>query len=98
MLERASNQTAQMFRSVGVKPGDVIMLFLDNSPRYLEIVWAAHRAGCRFSCISSKLLVDEVQCEWRVNRLRERYGTDGFTRWVFSCTPLETTKPVLHST
>ena len=33
-LDERSNQGAQLFRSLGLKPGDVIALFMDNSPRY----------------------------------------------------------------
>ena len=54
-LERRSNQGAHLFRSLGVKAGDAIALFMDNSPRYYEILWAAQRSGLRFTCISSKL-------------------------------------------
>jgi long-chain acyl-CoA synthetase len=60
-LERRSNQGAHLFRSLGVKAGDAIALFMDNSPRYYEILWAAQRSGLRFTCISSKLTAGEVE-------------------------------------
>ncbi|HVI34441.1 acyl-CoA synthetase [Phenylobacterium sp.] len=60
-LDERSNQGAQLFRSLGLKPGDVIALFMDNSPRYFEIAWAAQRSGLYYTCISSKLTAGEVE-------------------------------------
>ncbi len=70
-LEARSNQGAHLFRSLGLKTGDVIALFMDNSPRYFEIAWAAQRAGLYYTCISSKLTAAEVEyivrdCEAKV--------------------------------
>ncbi len=70
-LEDRSNQGAQLFRSLGLKPGDVIAIFMDNSPRYFEIAWAAQRSGLYYTCISSKLTAGEVEyivrdCEAKV--------------------------------
>ena len=59
-LEERSNQGAQLFRSLGLKAGDGIAIFLENHPRYYEILWAAQRSGLRFTCISSKLTAGEV--------------------------------------
>ena len=59
-LDRRSNQGAQLFRKLGLQVGDVIAIFMDNNARYLEITWAAQRAGLYYACISSKLTVDEV--------------------------------------
>ena len=60
-LEARSNQGAQLFRSLGLKAGDVIAIFLDNHPRYFEIAWAAQRCGLYYTCISSKLTAGEVE-------------------------------------
>ena len=60
-LEDRSNQGAQLFRSLGIGAGDAIAIFMDNSPRYFEILWAAQRSGLRFTCVSSKLTVGEVE-------------------------------------
>lgn len=59
-LDERSNQGAHFFRSLGLKEGDVIALFLDNHPRYFEIAWAAQRCGLYYTCISSKLTAAEV--------------------------------------
>ncbi|HUJ47519.1 MAG TPA: AMP-binding protein, partial [Rhizomicrobium sp.] len=60
-LEERSNQGAQLFRKLGLKPGDAIALFMENNLRYLEICWAAQRAGLYFTCISSRLTPPEVE-------------------------------------
>ena len=60
-LDERSNQGAHFFRSLGLKAGDVIAIFMDNSPRYYEIAWAAQRSGLYYTCISSKLTAGEVE-------------------------------------
>ena len=60
-LDARSNQGAQLFRSLGLQTGDSIALFIDNHPRYYEILWAAQRSGLRFTCLSSKLTAGEVE-------------------------------------
>jgi len=60
-LDERSNQGAHLFRSLGLKPGDVIAIFMDNHPRYFEIAWAAQRSGLYYTCISSKLTAGEVE-------------------------------------
>ncbi len=60
-LEARSNQGAHLLRSLGIRPGDAIALFMDNSPRYYEILWAAQRSGVRYTCASSKLTTGELE-------------------------------------
>ena len=60
-LDARSNQGAHLFRSLGINAGDSIALFIDNSPRYYEVLWAAQRSGIRFTAISSKLTAGEVE-------------------------------------
>jgi long-chain acyl-CoA synthetase len=60
-LEARSNQGAHLFRQLGLEAGDAVALFMDNSPRYYEVLWAAQRSGLRFTCISSKLTAGEVE-------------------------------------
>ena len=60
-LDARSNQGAHLFRSLGINTGDAIALFIDNSPRYYEVLWAAQRSGLRFTAISSKLTAGEVE-------------------------------------
>jgi len=70
-LDERSNQGAQLFRSLGLKTGDVIAILMENHPRFFEIAWAAQRAGLYFACISSKLTAGEIEyimkdCEAKV--------------------------------
>src|SRR5215469_8519187 len=60
-LEARSNQGAHLSRSLGIGKGDAIALFMDNTPRYYEVLWAAQRSGLRFTAISSKLTAGEVE-------------------------------------
>ena len=60
-LEDGSNQGAHLFRKLGLKPGDGVAIFMENNIRYLEICWAAQRAGLYYTCISSRLTAGEVE-------------------------------------
>jgi long-chain acyl-CoA synthetase len=59
-LDERSNQSAQLFRSLGLNTGDVIAILMENNARYFEIAWAAQRSGLYYTCISSKLTAAEV--------------------------------------
>lgn len=59
-LEEGSNKAAHLFRSLGLKRGDVAALFLENHPKYLEIAWGAQRSGLFLVCISSRFGAPEV--------------------------------------
>jgi long-chain acyl-CoA synthetase len=60
-LEARSNQGAHLFRSLGLTSGDAVAFFIENHPRYYELLWAAQRSGLRFTCLSSKLTAGEVE-------------------------------------
>jgi long-chain acyl-CoA synthetase len=60
-LEARSNQGAHLFRSLGIQKGDSVAFFMDNTPRYYELLWAAQRSGLRFTAVSSKLTAGEVE-------------------------------------
>lgn len=59
-LEARSNQAAHLFRSLGLRRGDVVAVFLENHPRFLEIAWGAQRSGLYLVCISSRFGPAEV--------------------------------------
>ena len=59
-LETRSIQGSQLFRSMGLEVGDSIAVYMENNARYLEICWAAHRAGLYYTCIASHLTAPEV--------------------------------------
>ena len=59
-LNRRSNQGAHFFRSIGLNHGDAIAICMENNRHFLEICWAAHRAGLYYACTSSYLTAPEV--------------------------------------
>lgn len=60
-LNDRSNQTAQLYRSLGLKRGDHIAFYLENNPRFLEICMAAARSGIIYTAISSRLTASEAE-------------------------------------
>ena len=60
-LEARSNQGAHLFRALGLNGGDAVAFFIDNHPRYYELLWAAQRSGLQFTCLSSKLTQGEIE-------------------------------------
>ena len=70
-LEATANQAAHLFRSLGLTRGDHIAILLENHERFLQICWAAQRAGLYYTAISWRLQQEEVEyivdnCEARV--------------------------------
>ncbi|WP_231420415.1 acyl-CoA synthetase [Sphingomonas sp. Leaf205] len=59
-LDARANQGAHLLRSLGLKRGDGIAVLMDNSARYLEVMWAAERTGVYCTCLSSKLTAAEA--------------------------------------
>ena len=59
-LDELSNQGAHLFRSLGLKPGDHIALLMENRLAFMEICWAAQRAGLYYTAISRYLTQDEI--------------------------------------
>jgi acyl-CoA synthetase (AMP-forming)/AMP-acid ligase II len=59
-LDEASNRSAQLLRSLGLKAGDHMALLFENSLRFFEICWAAQRSGIYYTAISTYLVADEI--------------------------------------
>jgi long-chain acyl-CoA synthetase len=59
-LDERSNQLAHHLHELGLRPGDVIAILLENHPRFLEVCWAAERSGLYYTAISTRLTTDEV--------------------------------------
>jgi acyl-CoA synthetase (AMP-forming)/AMP-acid ligase II len=55
-----SNQGAQLFYSLGLRPGDHIALCMENNAHFHQVCWAAHRAGLYYTAISSRLSTPEL--------------------------------------
>src|SRR5258708_2319982 len=59
-LDELSNQGAHLFRSLGLKAGDHIAFLIENRLAFMEICWAAQRAGLYYTAISRYLTQDEI--------------------------------------
>jgi|TARA_Y100000310_G_scaffold323672_2_gene384409 acyl-CoA synthetase (AMP-forming)/AMP-acid ligase II len=59
-LNDRSNQAAHLFRSLGLLPGDGIVILLDNHVCFLQIAWAAQRTGLYYTPISILFQSDEI--------------------------------------
>ena len=59
-LEARSNQVAHLLRSVGLKRGDTVVVFMENNLEYLAICWGAQRAGLVYVAMATKLTAEEA--------------------------------------
>ena len=59
-LDGRSKRLAQLFHARGLRFGDHVALCLENSPRFLEVTWAAQRSGLVYTAINYHLTPDEV--------------------------------------
>ncbi len=59
-LDDRSNQLAQLFAARGLGFGDHVAIFMENTDRYLEVVWAAQRSGLYFTPINYHFNAEEV--------------------------------------
>lgn len=63
---------AQRLHAAGLAPGDRVLLFMRNHPRYLELLWGAWWAGLVVVPVNAKLHPAEV--EWIVGHSQARWG------------------------
>jgi len=59
-IDARSNQLAHLLRARGVERGGRLAILLENHPRYLEVAWAAQRAGLAYTAVNSHLTTDEA--------------------------------------
>ncbi len=59
-LDERSNQGAHLLRALGLHAGEHVALLLENSLAFMEIVWAAQRAGLYYTAISRYLTPGEI--------------------------------------
>ncbi|MFM9847597.1 MAG: acyl-CoA synthetase [Hyphomicrobiaceae bacterium] len=59
-LDERSNRLAHLLRSHGLQRGAHIALLMENNPRFMEVVWAALRAGLYVTAINRYLTPDEA--------------------------------------
>lgn len=63
---------AQRLYDAGLEPGDRIVLFMRNHPRYLELLWGCWWAGLIVVPINAKLHSRET--EWIIDNAKARWG------------------------
>ena len=63
---------ALRLREAGLQPGERVVLFLSNHPRYLELLWGAWWAGLAVVPVNAKLHPAEVA--WIVEHAQARWG------------------------
>ena len=59
-LEARANAGAHVLRSLDIVPGDTVALSCDNRAAFLDIYWAAQRAGVILVPLSTRLKADEI--------------------------------------
>ena len=59
-FEARSNRVAHLLRDAGLRRGDHIAVFIENSPQLLEIEGGAERTGLYYTLINTYLSADEV--------------------------------------
>jgi long-chain acyl-CoA synthetase len=63
---------AHRLRAAGLQPGERVVLFMRNHPRYLELLWGAWWAGLAVVPVNAKLHPAEV--EWIIGNAQARWG------------------------
>jgi long-chain acyl-CoA synthetase len=59
-LDERSARFANYLGNTGVKRGDTVALFMENNPKFMEIVWATRRMGLYIAAINRFLNADEA--------------------------------------
>jgi len=59
-LEARANQGAHLIRSMGIDVGDHIAILMENRREFLELCFAADRAGVYYTTISTHLMPEEI--------------------------------------
>ncbi|MCW5632541.1 MAG: AMP-binding protein [Rubrivivax sp.] len=63
---------ARRLHDAGLRPGDRLVLFMRNHPRYLEVMWGAWWAGLAVVPVNAKLHGSEV--EWIIGNAEARWA------------------------
>ena len=77
-LEARANQGAHLLRATGIGVGDHIAILMENRREFLEICFAADRAGVYYTTISTHLTPSEVAYIVRDCGARTVIGSDRF--------------------
>ena len=77
-LEARANQGAHMLRAAGIGVGDHIAILMENRREFLEVCFAADRAGVYYTTISTHLTEGEIDYILRDCGARMLIGSDRF--------------------
>ena len=91
-LDARSNRLAQLLHARGLRFGDHIAVCLENSPRFLEVTWAAQRSGLVYTPINYHLTAEEMayivgDCDARAYHHQRGAGDDADGAAPRSCGP-----------
>ncbi len=95
-LDALSSRGAQLFRSLGLKAGDAVAVFMENNLLFLPICWAAQRAGLYFTCISSRLTAGEVEYIVKDSGAKVFIASHGLARVAGDVAPLPRRRRLFH--
>jgi len=59
-MDEEANRLSNVFRDMGLTPGDHVAFCLENHPSYLSICWGAVYAGLIYTAMSSRLTTEEM--------------------------------------
>jgi len=59
-LESRSRRLAQYWNGKGLRPGDHVAIFAENTPEYFEVYWAAMRSGFYLTPVNRYLQAEEA--------------------------------------
>ena len=59
-LDEEANRLSHVLRGAGLEPGDHVALCLENSARFLPVIWGCHYAGLYYTAMSSRLTTEEM--------------------------------------
>ncbi|SNQ48663.1 Acyl-CoA synthetase [Frankia canadensis] len=60
LVER-SRRVARLFHALGLRPGDVVAVLMENGPRWFDVCWAAQRSGLHYCAVNWHLALDEAR-------------------------------------
>ena len=59
-LDAEANRLSRVLRAAGLQPGDHVAVCLENSARFLPVIWGCHYAGLYYTAMSSRLTTEEM--------------------------------------
>lgn len=87
-LEARINRLANLFRSLGLAPGDCVAFLIENSPLAIELDFAAARSGLFYVPISTRLKPDELAYIVENSGAKAFFTTANFSVLAASTKPL----------